>query len=83
MVRKEQAKRARKLIKPETEDETEETKGIVPPVVVEKASPSKPKEAMKQESFEFMEASERCSSFLPLLSWKPMWRRGRRLTGTA
>ena len=58
MVRKEQAKRAKKLIRPEKEDETEETKGIAPPVVVEKASPSKPKGAMKQEAFDFMEASK-------------------------
>jgi S-DNA-T family DNA segregation ATPase FtsK/SpoIIIE len=60
MVRKEQARRAKKLIKPEKGDGTEEAKEIVPPVVVtEKVlPPSRQKEAMKQEAFEFMEASK-------------------------
>ena len=56
MVRKEQARRAKKLIKPEMGKGTGE---VSPPVVVmEKTSPPKPREAMKQEAFEFMEASK-------------------------
>ena len=59
MVRKEQAKRAKKLIKSEKDEEAKESKEIIPPVVVvEKTSPSRPKEAMKQETFEFMEDSK-------------------------
>ena len=59
MVRKEQARRARKLVKTETGEGIAVTKEVVPPVVVEKGpSLSKPKEAMKQEAFEFMETSK-------------------------
>jgi DNA segregation ATPase FtsK/SpoIIIE, S-DNA-T family len=60
MVRKEQARRAKKLIKPEKGEGAGEAKETVPPVVVvEKApSPSRQKETMKQEAFEFMETSK-------------------------
>ena len=59
MVRKEQAKRAKKLIKSEKDEEGKESKEVVPPVVVSKRPLlPKPKEAMKQESFEFMEDSK-------------------------
>ena len=60
MVRKEQARRAKKLIKPEKGEGAGEAKETVAPVVVvEKASsPSSRKEAMKQEAFEFMETSK-------------------------
>ena len=56
-VRGEQAKRARKLV--QQEKETGEAEAVTPPVVVvEKPAAPKPKEAMKQESFEFMETSK-------------------------
>jgi S-DNA-T family DNA segregation ATPase FtsK/SpoIIIE len=60
MVRKEQARRAKKLIKPERGEGAGEAKeNVAPVVVVEKApSPSRRKEAMKQEAFEFMETSK-------------------------
>ena len=60
MVRKEQARRAKKLIKPEKGEGAGEAKeNVAPVVVVEKApSPSRQKEAMKQEAFEFMETSK-------------------------
>ena len=60
MVRKEQARRARKLIKPEKGEGTGEAKEIVPPVVVHEKTPtpSRQKETMKQEAFEFMETSK-------------------------
>ncbi len=60
MVRKEQAKRAKKLVKPEKGEEAGEAKEAVPPVVVVEKAPShsRQKETMKQESFEFMEASK-------------------------
>jgi DNA segregation ATPase FtsK/SpoIIIE, S-DNA-T family len=60
MVRKEQARRARKLIKPEKGGGTGEAKETVPPVVVHEktSSLSRQKESMKQEAFEFMETSK-------------------------
>jgi DNA segregation ATPase FtsK/SpoIIIE, S-DNA-T family len=60
MVRKEQARRAKKLIKPEKGEGAGEAKEtLAPVVVVEKPPfPSRQKGAMKQETFEFMEASK-------------------------
>jgi S-DNA-T family DNA segregation ATPase FtsK/SpoIIIE len=60
MVRKEQARRVKKLIKPEKGEGAGEAKETVPPVVVHEKAPSplKQKETMKQEAFEFMETSK-------------------------
>jgi DNA segregation ATPase FtsK/SpoIIIE, S-DNA-T family len=56
MVRKEGAEREKKLVK--QKQEKRETKETLPAVVVEKPSPSPKKEEIKQEAFEFLEASK-------------------------